>query len=119
MRTAVAVCLLVSMFAQEASAAGDPLSSLDFLLGHWRGGTPGSSGSDTFQRALDRHVLQRRSQSVSVASKEEPRASVQAELTVYPSGEGDSLAAIYFDNEGHVIHYNHVIVTPGQQVQFL
>lgn len=44
---------------------------------------------------------------------------MHAQLTVYPTGEGDALAAIYFDNDGHVIHYNHVAVTPGQRVEFL
>lgn len=39
-------------------------------------------------------------------------------MTVYPSGDGDALAAIYFDNEGHVIRYSRVTVTSGKAVEF-
>jgi hypothetical protein len=111
--------MIASLFALTSAAASDPLSPLDFLLGKWSGGAPGAVGTDLFQRKLDGHVLQRSSQSMSRASDGKSRGSRQALLTVYPAGDSDALAAIYFDNEGHVIHYNRVTVTPGKTVEFL
>jgi len=96
-------------------SASDPLSGLDFLIGNWHSNSPGAKGSDVFQRELDGHILQRRSQSASTGNA---ATSMQALLTVYATGAGDALAAIYFDNEGHVIRYNHVTVKPETGVEF-
>jgi hypothetical protein len=108
--------MIASLFALTSAAASDPLSSLDFLL---TGGAPDAVGTDLFQRELDGHVLQRSSQSMTRASEGKSQGSRQALLTVYPAGNGDALAAIYFDNEGHVIRYNRIMVTPGKAVEFL
>jgi hypothetical protein len=37
-------------------------------------------------------------------------------LYVYPEGPGQALKAIYFDNEGHVIHYDVSTPKPGSVV---
>jgi len=110
--------VFTSLLALPSGAADDPLLPLDFLVGTWSGSTAGASGSDIFQRELDGHVLQRHSQSVIRSSAGKPQSTMQALLTVYPKGAGDALAAVYFDNEGHVIQYDHVTVVPGQRVEF-
>lgn len=105
-------------FSAPSVAANDPLKALDFLIGTWHGAAPEASGTDVFQRDLDGHVLQRRSQNPTTSSAGITPQAIQALLTIYPLGEGDALAAIYFDNEGHVIHYEHVAVTPRERVEF-
>jgi hypothetical protein len=98
--------LCLCLFALPSAAATDPLASLDFLVGTWSGQSAGSRGTDVFRRDLDGHVLERRSHS----------ESMQTLLTVYRDGADDRLAAIYFDNLGHVIRYGRIEVTPGERV---
>ena len=119
MKSAFFFFVITVFFGLPSGAANDPLTPLDFLIGKWSGGTPRAAGTDVFQRDLDGHVLQRLSHSLGAAPDGGAQHSMQAQLTVYPVGEHGALAAIYFDNEGHVIHHNRVRVTAGERVEFL
>lgn len=107
-----------------AAADPDPFKGLGFLEQTWEANTKGAagvkaSGTYTFRRELGGHVLVRHS--TSEAGCKGP-ATFDCEhgdvLYVYVDAPGLPLKAIYFDNEGHVIHYN--VSTPdASSVMFL
>jgi hypothetical protein len=96
----------------------DRWQALSFLEGTWDAHTQGgsakaqSSGTYTFKTELKHHVLVRRS---SDAAACKGQASFDCEhsdvLYVYQEAQDQPLKAIYFDNEGHVIHYD--VSTPN------
>jgi hypothetical protein len=119
-RILIALALLaVPLLAPGQSApAPDPFKALSFLEQNWEANTNGyggvkSTGTYTFGRELGGHVLARRSTS-DVACK--GPATFDCEhgdiLYVYEEAPGQPLKAIYFDNEGHVIHYDVTTPTP-------
>jgi hypothetical protein len=92
-----------------AVLAADPWQPVRFLTGEWvaeeGGGRPGqaSAGGSSFVFELNDTVLVRRSFSEYPASGTRPAFRHDDLLFIY--SEGGALRAIYFDNEGHVIHY--------------
>lgn len=79
--------------------------------GDWTGvgsGQPGeaSSGSTTFSLDLDGKVLVRTNRAEYPPKAGEKSGVVHKDLLIVYRQPGDGLfRAIYFDNEGHVIHY--------------
>jgi hypothetical protein len=118
----VAVALLL---AQSAPApASDNWKPLRFLMGAWEAKTKGGSaaavgsGTYSFQLELRDHVLSRRSVNAGCKGPADYDCEHTDLLYVYHEGPGRSYQAIYFDNEGHVIHYE--ISFPGtSRVVFL
>jgi hypothetical protein len=111
---ALAALALRPAAAQGAPAAApDPLQALAFLEGTWDARAPGEQGTSTlgsysFVRELDGHVLARHG--ITDPGCKGPTCAHRDLLLVYPEGAGQPLKAIYFDNEGHVIHY--AVTTP-------
>ncbi len=95
--------------ATIGAVAADALSGLSFLAGEWEGvggGGPGQgTGTFSFQRDLQQRVLVRRNHSEYPAAAGRPAAVHDDLMVVYSQGEPLSLRAMYFDSEGHVIHY--------------
>ena len=91
------------------AAAADSLSGLSFLAGDWEGvggGVPGQgTGTFSFQSDLQQRVLVRHNHSAYPAAAGRPAAVHDDLMVVYAEGEPAKLRAIYFDSEGHVIHY--------------
>lgn len=120
--TRLLVLLLAGgLYAQRAEqAAGNPLDALKFLEGTWEAKTPGgtvgptSAGTYVFRKELDGHILARHSSSDSCKGPADFDCDHHDLLYVYP--EGKSLKAIYFDGEGHVIHYDVSTPTPTTAV---
>lgn len=122
----VVALLLISALAQTsppASSPADQFSQLSFLEGTWQAKTQGGSagaataGTYTFQRELNGHVLARHT--LTSPGCRGPAAFDCAHtdlLYVYPGSAGRALRAIYFDNEGHVIHYGVSVPQPGTAV---
>jgi hypothetical protein len=116
-------CIVIALFlsiplmaAGQSAAAPDSFKALSFLEQDWEANTNGHGGVDsvgtyTFRRELGGHVLARRS--TSDAACKGP-ATFDCEhsdvLYVYEEMPGQPLKAIYFDNEGHVLHYS--VTTP-------
>jgi hypothetical protein len=115
-----AVLAVAALFAlaltqndRALAAPAEPWKALAFLEGTWdahtQAGSAGaqSNGKYTFKPELKNHVLVRSSE--SDADCKGP-ASFDCEhkdvLYVYQEAENQPLSAIYFDNEGHVIHYD-------------
>jgi len=100
------------------SANADPWKALSFLEGTWTantvGGTAGakSIGTYTFQAELGGHVLARHTFTHAGCNGLANYDCQHSDLLyVYQESGSPSLRAIYFDNEGHVIHYD--VSTPA------
>jgi hypothetical protein len=95
----------------------DPLSALSFLEGTWEAKTQAGSadanatGTYTFKRDLGNHILARISDSSACKGPATFNCEHRDLLYVYSDAPGQPLKAIYFDNEGHVIHYE--VTTPA------
>jgi hypothetical protein len=113
----ILACILSSLlaapvFAQTAaSAPTDPWKRLAFLEGTWDANATGSGGAAvmgtyTFSLELRNHVLARHATSKTECKGPTDFDCEHADLLyIYQDSPGQTLKAIYFDNEGHVIHY--------------
>jgi hypothetical protein len=115
----VTACLCAStILAQSSSSPGpDAWKPFRFLIGTWnaktQGGSAGSASSGTysFQLELRDHVLARHSNNGACKGPADYDCEHGDLLYVYPDSPGQPYKAIYFDNEGHVIHYE--VSTPS------
>jgi hypothetical protein len=91
-----------------------------FLIGEWTGEGAGDPGQGTggfkFELQLDQRVLVRQNHAEYPATKDKPAYSHQDLMVIHPEGSG--WGAVYFDNEGHVIHYAVEFRTEGGAVVF-
>jgi len=94
-----------------------------FLVGDWVGegsGGPGEgSGFFSFRLELDGKVLVRRNHSEYPAIPGRPATVHDDLMVIYPDERRGGFAAIYFDNEGHVIRYVAELATDGTRIAFL
>ena len=104
------------------AAKTDPWFGLRFLLGSWSAKTFGGvaqaqvSASYSFRMELRDHVMARHSRSGSCSAPDDFDCLHNDLLYIYPAANGTALEAIYFDNEGHVIHYSVSSPKPGTAV---
>ena len=116
--TAMALLTACILGAQTPTPA-DPWAGLRFLIGSWEARTTGglaqarSSATYAFRLELRDHVLARHSSSGACKGPEDFDCQHGDLLYIYPAGNGQTLEAIYFDNEGHVIHYDVSTPKPG------
>lgn len=100
------ILLTFVVFSQNKSNSWDKLTP---LIGEWVGegsGEPGQGeGAFTFLLDLDKNILVRKSFSKYPATNDKPAVNHEDLMIIYPGSNNDSYNAIYFDNEGHVIHY--------------
>jgi hypothetical protein len=115
-----AIAFLALTLPLAAQTNPDPFAPIHFLFGTWeaKGNGPGgvvSSGSYTFAPDLMNNILVRRA-TTSGACKGPVTFDCDHSdaLTIYP--ESGALHAIYFDNEGHVLHYTITTPTPTTAV---
>lgn len=117
--TAIALLTVCGLSAQPA-VKSDPWAGLRFLIGSWEAKTTGgmaqaqSSGAYAFGLELHDHVLARHSSGGACKGPEDFDCQHSDLFYIYP--EGQTLEAIYFDNEGHVIHYAVSTPKPGSVV---
>jgi hypothetical protein len=104
------VLLIIPLLAQRSSAQSKESANWDafrFLIGEWVGegtGAPGEATGDfSFSFDLEGKILVRRNRADYPATKDKPAYSHTDLMVIYQEPEG--ARAIYFDNEGHVIHY--------------
>ncbi len=91
----------------------------EFLLGDWvaaGSGEPGlGSGVVSFALELDDRLLFRRNHLDFAATKDAPAFAHDDLLITYREENGE-VRAIYFDNEGHTIHYRITLQPDGSLV---
>src|SRR5262249_43579382 len=94
----------------EQTKDGVNWDSLRFLVGEWSGegsGAPGeATGGFTFNFDLQEKILTQKSRADYPATKDKPAYSHTDLMVIYQQPEDKATRAIYFDNEGHVIHYS-------------
>jgi hypothetical protein len=108
----------------QSPPAADPFKSLAFLEQNWEANTNGfngvqSSANYTFRRLLGGHILSRVATSgTACKGPADFDCGHNDMLYIFQDAPGQPLKAIYFDNEGHVIHYD--VTTPApESVVFL
>ena len=107
---------------ETASAKADPWFGIRFLLGSWTAKTTGGvaqaqvSAGYSFRLELRDHVMARHSRSGACSAPDDFNCLHNDQLYIYPAATGQSLEAIYFDNEGHVLHYAVSTPKPGTAV---
>jgi hypothetical protein len=116
----VGAALALSLIGPRLGGAADPddpFKALAFLEGTWEAKTTGGSataqgsGSYTFVRELRGHVLARHTdRAKGCRGPKEFDCEHSDLLYVFQESPEQPLKAIYFDNEGHVIHYE--VATP-------
>jgi hypothetical protein len=114
--------LTASVPGAQTPTPADPWAGLRFLIGSWEAKTTGglaqarSSATYAFRLELHDHVLARHSSGGTCKGPEDFDCQHSDLLYIYPAGNGQTLEAIYFDNEGHVIHYDVFTPKPGTVV---
>jgi hypothetical protein len=114
-----------SLFAQPSQSAPPGIwKPLQFLIGTWEAKTQAgsaqasSSGTYSFAFELGNHVIARHADNKNSTCK--GPADLDCDhgdlLYIYPEGPVRALKAIYFDNEGHVIHYDVFVPGPTSAV---
>jgi len=128
-RTA-SVLLLVAfaglLLLSNASRAQEPAkswASFEYLIGDWVGegeGQPGQgTGGFTFLPDLQNHILVRKSYAAYPATKDRSAFRHDDLIVVYKDSESLPPRAVYFDSEGHVIHYSVTASADHKTIEFV
>jgi len=124
MSRALTLCLAAFLLSSPAQRKSDVGSwdSWRFLLGEWTGegaGQPGQgTGTFSFKLDLQGKVLVRRNRADYHATKDRPAFSHEDLMVIYQEEEPRT-HAIYFDNEGHVIHYTAAVSEDKNTITFV
>jgi len=111
---AVSIAAPASLAQSPSPAVHDPWQPFAFLIGTWEAETSGGTaaakviGLYSFAPELNNHILARHSGNANCKAPASFDCEHSDLLYLYPQGQ--SIKAIYFDNEGHVIHYG--VTTP-------
>jgi hypothetical protein len=121
---AVAIALLNSPAdSKEPPARVDPWASYRFLLGEWVGEGEGQAGQGkgqfSFAEELQGKILVRKNRAEYPARAGRPAFTHEDLLIVYQEDGDKAAKAIYFDSEGHVIHYTPSTSQDGKALIFL
>jgi hypothetical protein len=114
----------LSATAQQSATPVD-WSAWDFLIGDWTpiggGGQPGQAigGGFSFGFDLQKRILVRKSYAEYPATKDALAFRHDDLMIVYEDETGKGTRAVYFDNEGHVIHYTVAFSDGGGAVTFV
>lgn len=116
--------LIALLAAAVSSTAREPdWAPFSFLVGEWTGeggGEPGqAAGGFSFHYDLQDRVLVRKSRADYPASAQRPAFSHEDLTMIYRESPTAPFQAIYFDGEGHVIHYSVGFSTDGNTITFL
>jgi hypothetical protein len=95
----------------------------EYLLGDWvgeGGGQPGQgTGEFSFHLDLQSRILVRKSYAAYPATKDRPAFRHEDLMVVYRESDNAPPRALYFDSEGHVIHYSVAASADKKTIEFL
>ena len=114
----VTLIALLTAFSALHAQPNDPWKKLDFLLGDWTGAagekdTPlgAGQGAFSFKPELQQKIVVRRNN-----AQYDSGAQHDDLMVIYLDAPNDTPRAIYFDTEGHVIHYALSFPSPNRAV---
>jgi hypothetical protein len=119
---AILYCQLIAAQAAPPASSDKQWQALGFLEGTWEAKTrraasgADASGTYTFGKELGGHVLVRYANTAKCAGPTDFNCDHKDLLYVYQERAAQPLKAIYFDSEGHVIHYRVSVPAPGSAV---
>jgi hypothetical protein len=96
--------------------------ALSFLEGTWDGATKAqasgvhANGTYIFRKEMGGHVLARHTSAAGCKGPADFNCEHSDLLYIYQDTRDQPLKAIYFDNEGHVIHYGVSTPAPGSAI---
>ncbi len=105
----LSILVAAGLYGQTPATTWD---SLTFLEGTWEAKTPATpsgpaaSGTYSFRKELSGHILARHGGNDTCKGPADFDCDHHDLLYVFQDAPGQPLKAIYFDNEGHVIHYD-------------
>jgi hypothetical protein len=109
MSLGLCLCVLTAATLMSQENSRPNWQEWGFLIGEWTGtgsGQPGQgTGGFSFKPDLQQRVLVRTSRAEYPATKERPAYKHEDLMVIYYEAADSSARAVYFDNEGHVIHY--------------
>jgi hypothetical protein len=115
------VCTILN--AQNQLPTGkDQWNSLSYLEGTWDARTQGeasgvaAAGTYSFKKELGGHILARHTSAAGCKGPADFNCEHSDLLYIYQDTPDQPLKAIYFDNEGHVIHYRVSTPAPGSAI---
>ncbi|MGA2980811.1 MAG: hypothetical protein ABSD76_14565 [Terriglobales bacterium] len=112
----------LSLQAQQPQPTNE-WKDFDFLIGEWTwvgGGRPGQGkGVSTFRPEMNGTVLVRKTHLDYPATKERAAFGHDDLIYVYHDPQDNSVRAIFFDGEGHVIRYAATVASGGNSIEFL
>jgi len=122
-----ALALLAALFlvplhsAVAEPTATDPWAGWRFLAGDWvgEGAKDQGTGAFSFRFELDDRVLVRRNHADLPAANGRPAAKHDDLMVVHPADAAGKKEAVYFDNEGHVLHYAAELSGDGKVLTFV
>ena len=112
--------LTITAHAQESTKEW---ASFEYLIGDWVGEGGGQSGQGTggftFLPDLQNHILVRKNHAAYPATKDRPAFTHDDLMVVYRDSENAPPRAVYFDSEGHVIHYSVTASADHKTIEFV
>jgi hypothetical protein len=106
--------------AQETTHDWAPFA---YLLGDWVGEGGGQSGQGTgefsFHPDLQDRILVRKSYAAYPPTKDRPAFRHDDLMVVYRDSDSGPPRALYFDSEGHVIHYSVTASSDQKRIEFV
>jgi hypothetical protein len=96
----------VTPTSAQTQTTSDPWAQWKFLVGTWasRPDSTGAVGGTTFSMELQNRIMVRKNFAKYPASKDRPAINHEDLFVIYAQ-PGNPVQANYWDNEGHVIHY--------------
>ena len=115
--------LLFLSITSRAQDSAKAWAAFEYLIGDWvgeGGGQPGqATGGFTFLPDLQNHILVRKNHAAYPAAKDRPASTHDDLMVVYRDTDNTSPRAVYFDSEGHVIHYSVTVSADHKTIEFV
>ena len=126
LRLLIPVVLAGLLFANIRSSAQETTSGwapFGYLLGDWAGeggGQPGEgAGEFSFHLDLQNRILVRKNYAAYPPANGRAAFRHDDLTVVYRESENSPLKAVYFDSEGHIIHYSVEVSSDQKTIEFV
>jgi len=115
--------LLPRTIAGSTEGRKSDWAPLEYLLGDWvgeGGGQPGQgTGEFSFHPDLQNRVLVRKNYAAYPPTKDRPGFRHDDLMVIYREPDSALPRALYFDSEGHVIHYSVTASSDQKTIEFV